>query len=194
MIVLDENIPEDQRLLLKSWRIRACQIGRDVGRAGIKDEQIIPLLLKLRRPTLLRATLAFLTADSATRGTRWSASLSSRARRPVLSVASYDIRGSTPRPNGWAGSCESAIGAFGCSSSVAMRKTRPGTRESAGRPSPNQLGPRDPVDWPEGTALESSLWKNDPCRFRRGSARRRPRVDRALARPVQLTRASQPYP
>ena len=43
MIVLDENIPEDQRLLLRSWRIRAYQIGRDVGRAGIKDEQIIPL-------------------------------------------------------------------------------------------------------------------------------------------------------
>jgi hypothetical protein len=41
MIVLDENIPEDQRLLLRSWRIRAYQVGRDVGRAGIEDEQII---------------------------------------------------------------------------------------------------------------------------------------------------------
>ena len=27
MIVLDENIPEDQRLLLRSWRIRAYQVG-----------------------------------------------------------------------------------------------------------------------------------------------------------------------
>jgi hypothetical protein len=43
MIVLDENITEDQRLLLRSWRIRAYQVGRDVGRAGIKDEQIIPM-------------------------------------------------------------------------------------------------------------------------------------------------------
>jgi len=62
MIVLDENIPEDQRLLLRSWRIRAYQIGRDVGRAGIKDEQIIPLLLKLRRSTFFTRDLGFLDA------------------------------------------------------------------------------------------------------------------------------------
>ena len=59
MIVLDENIPEDQRLLLRSWRTRAYQVGRDVGRAGIKDEQIIPLLLKLRRPIFFTRNLGF---------------------------------------------------------------------------------------------------------------------------------------
>jgi hypothetical protein len=62
MIVLDENIPEDQRLLLRSWRIRAYQVGRDVGRAGIKDEQIIPLLLTLRRPTFFTRDLGFFDA------------------------------------------------------------------------------------------------------------------------------------
>jgi hypothetical protein len=62
MIVLDENIAEDQRLLLRSWRIRAYQVGRDVGRAGIKDEQIIPLLLKLRRPTFFTRDLGFFDA------------------------------------------------------------------------------------------------------------------------------------
>ena len=62
MIVLDENIPEDQRLLLRSWRIRAYQVGRDVGRAGIKDEQIIPLLLRLRRPTFFTRDLGFIDA------------------------------------------------------------------------------------------------------------------------------------
>ena len=62
MIVLDENIPEDQRLLLRSWRIRAYQVGRDVGRAGIKDEQIIPLLLRLRRPTFFTRDLGFFDA------------------------------------------------------------------------------------------------------------------------------------
>jgi hypothetical protein len=62
MIVLDENISEDQRLLLRSWRIRAYQVGRDVGRAGIKDEQIIPLLLKLRRPTFFTRDLGFFDA------------------------------------------------------------------------------------------------------------------------------------
>ena len=62
MIVLDENIPEDQRLLLRSWRIRAYQVGRDVGRAGIKDEQIMPLLLKLRRPNFFTRDLGFFDA------------------------------------------------------------------------------------------------------------------------------------
>lgn len=60
MNVLDENIPEDQRQLLRSWRIRAYQIGRDIGRLGLKDEQqIIPLLLKLRRPTFFTRDLGF---------------------------------------------------------------------------------------------------------------------------------------
>jgi hypothetical protein len=63
MIVLDENIPEDQRLLLRSWRVRVFQVGRDVGRAGFKDEQqIIPLLLKLRRPTFFTRDLGFFDA------------------------------------------------------------------------------------------------------------------------------------
>ena len=60
MNVLDENIPEDQRQLLRSWRIRACQIGQDVGRQGMKDEQqVIPLLLRLRRPTFLTRDQGF---------------------------------------------------------------------------------------------------------------------------------------
>jgi hypothetical protein len=60
MNVLDENIPEDQRQLLRSWRIRAYQIGREIGRQGLKDEQqIIPLLLKLRRPTFFTRDLGF---------------------------------------------------------------------------------------------------------------------------------------
>ena len=46
MNVLDEDIPEGQALLLKSWRIRARQIGRDVGRLGMQDDAIIPMLLQ----------------------------------------------------------------------------------------------------------------------------------------------------
>jgi hypothetical protein len=30
-----------------------CQIGRDVGRKGMKDDQIIPLLRTMRHPTFL---------------------------------------------------------------------------------------------------------------------------------------------
>jgi len=60
MNVLDENIPEDQRQLLRSWRIRAYQIGQDIARPGLEDEQqIIPSLLKLRRPTLFTRDLGF---------------------------------------------------------------------------------------------------------------------------------------
>ncbi len=57
MNVLDENIIESQRQLLRSWRIRAKQIGHEIGRAGMKDDEIIPLLQRTRRVT-------FFTRDS----------------------------------------------------------------------------------------------------------------------------------
>ena len=57
MNVLDENIPRNQRELLLSWRFSVRQIGYDVGRKGIQDDEIIPLLHQLRRPT-------FFTRDS----------------------------------------------------------------------------------------------------------------------------------
>ena len=44
MIVLDENMPEDQRLVLRGWRIRARQIGHEVGRAGMSDTEIVSLI------------------------------------------------------------------------------------------------------------------------------------------------------
>jgi hypothetical protein len=60
MILLDENIAEDQAQLLRSWRIRVRQIGHDVGPQGLKDEQqILPLLRKLARPTLITRDLGF---------------------------------------------------------------------------------------------------------------------------------------
>lgn len=57
MIVLDENFPESQCQLLKSWRIHIRQIGYEIGHQGLKDHEIIPLLLQLRR-------LTFFTLDS----------------------------------------------------------------------------------------------------------------------------------
>jgi hypothetical protein len=51
MNILDENIPKPQRELLEGWRIKVRQIGVDVGRKGMLDEEIIPLLQTLRRPT-----------------------------------------------------------------------------------------------------------------------------------------------
>lgn len=58
MNLLDENIPESQRLLLMSWHIRVRQIGHDIGHQGMEDrEQIVPLLLSLNRPVLFTRDL-----------------------------------------------------------------------------------------------------------------------------------------
>jgi hypothetical protein len=51
--VLDENITRDQADLLQSWRIRFRSISRDLGAQGLADDNIIPLLLRLKKPTLL---------------------------------------------------------------------------------------------------------------------------------------------
>jgi hypothetical protein len=57
--VLDENILEGQRQLLRSWRVSVRQIGHEIGRKGLQDEEIIPLLLTFRRPTLFTRDLGF---------------------------------------------------------------------------------------------------------------------------------------
>ena len=44
MIILDENIPESQRAVLRSRRIALRQIGQDIGRKGMKDNEVIPVL------------------------------------------------------------------------------------------------------------------------------------------------------
>lgn len=51
MNILDENIPKPQRERLEGWRIAVRQIGVSVGRKGMLDEEIIPLLQHLRHPT-----------------------------------------------------------------------------------------------------------------------------------------------
>jgi hypothetical protein len=51
MNVLDENIPESQRSLLRNKRVAVRQVGLDVGRKGMADDELIPLLHQLDRPT-----------------------------------------------------------------------------------------------------------------------------------------------
>ena len=53
MNVLDENVTRDQADLLRHWHISFRSISRDLGCQGTPDENIIPLLLKLKEPTLL---------------------------------------------------------------------------------------------------------------------------------------------
>ncbi len=51
MHVLDENITEDQTSLLRERRIHFEQVGEGVGRLGMTDENVIPLLHDLRSVT-----------------------------------------------------------------------------------------------------------------------------------------------
>ena len=51
MNVLDENISRIQRQLLQDWRIPIRHIGYELGRKGMKDDEIIPFLLALQQPT-----------------------------------------------------------------------------------------------------------------------------------------------
>ena len=59
MNILDENIIASQRQRLRSWRIRVRQIGVDIARKGLQDEEIIPFLHHLRRPTFFTRDRGF---------------------------------------------------------------------------------------------------------------------------------------
>ncbi len=59
MNVLDENIPDSQRQLLRGWRIRVRQIGHEIGRQGIKDPDLVRLLARLKAPTFFTRDLRF---------------------------------------------------------------------------------------------------------------------------------------
>jgi hypothetical protein len=59
MILLDENIPESQKQLLKAWRLKPRQIGGEIAKKGVKDEAIIPLLHRLRDVVLCTRDLGF---------------------------------------------------------------------------------------------------------------------------------------
>jgi hypothetical protein len=59
VILLDENVIESQRQLLRGWRIRVRQVGKEVQHQGIKDEEIIPLLHRLQPVTFFTRDLGF---------------------------------------------------------------------------------------------------------------------------------------
>jgi len=63
VIVLDENIVDGQRLLLEGWNVTARQVGLDVGRKGLQDEEIVVLLRRLRQPTFFTRDLGFYTPE-----------------------------------------------------------------------------------------------------------------------------------
>ena len=51
MNLLDENVRDDQRTLLRQWRIPFRQVGKEISHAGIHDDNLLPLLHRLKRPT-----------------------------------------------------------------------------------------------------------------------------------------------
>ena len=51
MLVLDENLPDAQRLQLRSWRIPFRVIGVDLATEGTPDENVLSLLHHLPQPT-----------------------------------------------------------------------------------------------------------------------------------------------
>src|ERR1051325_2322863 len=51
MLVLDENLPAGQRLLLRKWGIRFRVVGVDVASWGADDENLVPILHRLPQPT-----------------------------------------------------------------------------------------------------------------------------------------------
>jgi hypothetical protein len=59
MNILDEDIRADQRQLLRQHRIAIRQIGHDLARKGLKDEAILPVLHRLRRPTFFTLDRGF---------------------------------------------------------------------------------------------------------------------------------------
>ena len=59
MIILDENILDGQRVRLEAWRLAPRQIGVNLGRKGLKDEEIIVLLRRQRNPTFFTRDTGF---------------------------------------------------------------------------------------------------------------------------------------
>jgi hypothetical protein len=51
VFLLDENIPDRQRLLLVQWRLAVKQVGVDAGLKALKDDQVIVLLHRRRNVT-----------------------------------------------------------------------------------------------------------------------------------------------
>jgi hypothetical protein len=51
--ILDENIIDSQRHRVRQWRIAVRHLGYNMGRQGMKDQEILALLHRVRRLTFL---------------------------------------------------------------------------------------------------------------------------------------------
>ena len=62
-MLLDENMPAAQRLLLRDWRIHFRGVGVEVGRSGTKDDNLIPCFHRLPQPTFFSLDRNFYRRD-----------------------------------------------------------------------------------------------------------------------------------
>ena len=63
MLVLDENLPETQCEKLRKWHIRFRVIGVAIAPSGTLDENLIPVLHRLPRPTFFTLDRDFYRRD-----------------------------------------------------------------------------------------------------------------------------------
>lgn len=63
MFLLDENVSEAEVLRLRRWGIHVRVVGHDLGRIGTADEDLLPLLRRLKRPVLFTQDAGFFRFD-----------------------------------------------------------------------------------------------------------------------------------
>lgn len=63
MLVLDENLPAGQRLLLRKQRLQFRVVGLDVAARGTQDEDLLPALRRLPSPTFFTLDKHFFRPD-----------------------------------------------------------------------------------------------------------------------------------
>ena len=66
---MDAN--RDASLLLQAWGLGARQVGFDLGRKGLKDEEIVVLLRRQRNPHFSPATQTSISRTSAIEAIAW---------------------------------------------------------------------------------------------------------------------------
>lgn len=131
MNLLDENIPQEQLDLLQLWGFRCRAVGRDLAALSIGDDNLVPLLHRLKQPTLFTRDRTSSVAAYVTPATHWCIWISHRRSRRCLSGAFCATRISVRKPDAWGSSpvcttTPSTTGSGTRSCSAGWRGLRPG--------------------------------------------------------------------
>lgn len=102
MIILDENIFGGQRLVLEAWRLTARQVGVDLGRKGLKDEEIVVLLRQQRNSTFFTPIQVSISRPCGIEVTAWSWPALGKMKWPRSYGDFFATVTLVPKPSGWA--------------------------------------------------------------------------------------------